>query len=217
MAGLEGDGQRARPPIGVRSRPRAHAHAPPLRLVPATKVRPAGSPGKAELDHEESPGLRAAGSDSASVSLAALVNLREEHPLLRPGRPTDALSVLCCQHTGPVSPPPSLGEHQEIETQAHNWKPDRFAGANGALYTRCTKVKETIMQPVQGGALLPLSWDAFHRYPLFCSLPFSPPCPPPQTQVAVMPPKDPDLSFRAPGPQERTGNYVAQNVSRLSA
>lgn len=61
MAGLEGDGQRARPPIGVRSRPRAHAHAPPLRLVPATKVRPAGSPGKAELDHEESPGLRAAG------------------------------------------------------------------------------------------------------------------------------------------------------------
>lgn len=101
--GRAGGGQRARPPIGVRSRPRAHAHAPPLRLVPATKVRPAGSPGKAELDHEESPGLRAAGSDSASVSLAALVNLREEHPPLRPGRPTEpsASSVASTQARSP--------------------------------------------------------------------------------------------------------------------
>lgn len=108
MAGLEGDGQRARPPIGVRSRPRAHAHAPPLRLVPATKVRPAGSPGKAELDHEESPGLRAAGSDSASVSLAALVNLREEHPASAPGALLSLQRPLLPAHR-PGLPTPKLG------------------------------------------------------------------------------------------------------------
>lgn len=47
-------------------------------------------------------------------------------------------SILCCQFTRPMSPPPSSGSIQEIEPQAHNWKPVRFAGVNGILYTRCT-------------------------------------------------------------------------------
>lgn len=125
-----------------------------------------GSPGQAELDHEESPGLQAAGSDSASISLAALVNPRGASP----SAPCALLTPSLLPTHRPFSPPPSLGEHQEIETQAHNWKPDRFAGVNGALYTRCIKVKQTIMQPIQGGAPIYLGMRSitthyFARFP----------------------------------------------------
>lgn len=84
----------------------------------------------------------------------------------------------------------SWGCLQETETQASNWKPDRFAGVNGLLYTRCTNLKEIIMRRIQGGASLDLG-DAFGCHPLLCSLPPSPPSPPPQPQAAAATPRPP--------------------------
>lgn len=61
-----------------------------------------------------------------------------------------------------------------------------------------------------------LSWEAFNRHPLLCSLPLSHPCRPPQIQAAVMPPKT-QMSFNTTCLQGGSGNYAPRNVSGVSA
>lgn len=103
---------------------------------------------------------------SASVSLAASVNPRRRKSALlpAPARPAPAPSVFCVVNTEARSPQPQGGGSiEEIEPQAHNWKPDRLAGVNGARYTRCAKKKETIMQ--RPGRRARVSLEAFNPYP----------------------------------------------------
>lgn len=119
-----------------------------------------------------------------------------------------AIRVLCRQHAHALFPPSSLGSIQEIERHSKNWKRDRFAGVNGVLYTRCTNLKDSFA--ADPGRNTPLSWEAFNRYPRLSSLPFSHPCPPPQTQMAAIPPppRDPDLFFSTTCPRGWRENFV---------
>lgn len=63
--------------------------------------------------------------------------------------PSSRIRVAKADTTAPH--PHGWGSIWNIESQANNWKPDRFAGANGVLYTRCTKLTETIMQRCREG------------------------------------------------------------------
>lgn len=51
----------------------------------------------------------------------------------------------------------------------NNQKPDRSAGVNGLLYTRCTNLKDTILQWMQGGALICLGKRSIAAFTLLTS------------------------------------------------
>lgn len=107
-----------------------------------------------------------------------------------------------------TAPHPQVwGSIWKIESQANNWKPDRFAGANGVLFARCTKLTETITLRGREGPPLPRTL-----------LKSSCPCLPRQSRVAAVSPEDPVLSFTSSCPQWQRpppkGPEVAPEITR---